>query len=202
MSGLLQRIRRAWNWETIVSGWSWQRPSPARPAEMWGVLRREHSAIRNSSDCEVIVTKDKEAYVVASPGEYRTYTTLMELRESLAGLEGFGCLTVVLVLDSSFSGHLSSLIERRSKSAAARLVLTVKSGRLPGLETIGDVTVAGGALGWQEIVFEREAVAAVRDAGRTLSPNERMVVFTPSWHSNNEYRLSCVNCCAMCETKT
>ncbi|MBA4019479.1 MAG: hypothetical protein C0483_20125 [Pirellula sp.] len=115
------------------------------------------------------------------------YTTLQELRAKLCELEHVTQLTVVLVLDNRFAGHLSSLIERRRP--AARLILAIESGRLPGWESIGDLLVTGSALGWREIVVERDIAGAVRAADRTLRPGEHFVVFHPSWLINDEIPL-------------
>jgi len=64
-----------------------------------------------------------------------------------------------------------------------RLVLVVGSGRLPGLETIGDLAASGAALGWQEIVMESDVEAALAGALATLRADERLIAFMPSWHA-------------------
>jgi hypothetical protein len=118
-------------------------------------------------------TRDERRYV---------YTSLAELREEIRGLDSLVPVTAVLVLDGSFCGHLSSLVRRRPPCCGSRLVIVVESGRLPGLETLGDPAAGGGSLGWQEIVLERDAASAVADARATLHDGEDFVVFTPAWH--------------------
>ena len=159
MSGLLQIVRRMWHTESWSSDAS--EPSLAIVDEY-------------VNDANVNTRRNEPRQQQA------TYKTLRELRQQLDALESLGNLTVVLVLDASFCGHLSSLVERRLKTLGARLVLTVESGRLPGLETIGDLAMARGSLGWHEIVFERDASGAVMDARRTLRADERLVVFSPA----------------------
>lgn len=110
------------------------------------------------------------------------YTTLMDLRTALRAMEGTANMTVVLVLDDRFCGHLASLVARPVDRPAMRLVLAVGSGRLPGLETIGDLASGEAALGWHEIVLETDGEEAVGGALATLRPNERLVVFAPAWH--------------------
>lgn len=132
--------------------------------------------------------------IPASPArpatESRPYTTLMELREELNALDERRSATVVLALDERFCGHVASLIERRDVHTAARpalrLVLVVGTGRLPGLETIGDLAASGSALGWQEIVMESDADAALAGALATLRTGERLIAFVPSWHATND----------------
>jgi hypothetical protein len=111
------------------------------------------------------------------------YTALAELREEIRGLDSLVPVTAVLVLDGSFSGHLSSLVRRTPPCCGSRLVIVAESGRLPGLETLGDLALAGGSFGWQEIVLERHAVAAVADARATLRDGEDFIVFMPAWHA-------------------
>lgn len=122
--------------------------------------------------------------------ELKPYTTLMELRAELNSLDERRSATVVLALDERFCGHVASLIERRGARSAARpalrLVLVVGSGRLPGLETIGDLAATGSALGWQEIVLESDADAALAGALTTLRAEERLIAFVPSWHATSE----------------
>lgn len=126
----------------------------------------------------------------ASTHELQTYTTLMELRAALQTLDEHRSATVVLALDERFCGHVASLIERRGPRSAARpalrLVLVVGSGRLPGLETIGDLAATGSALGWQEIVLESDAEPALAGALTTLRAEERLIAFVPSWHATSE----------------
>jgi hypothetical protein len=113
----------------------------------------------------------------------RSYTSLVELRAAIERIDSLTPITVVLVLDGSFSGHLSSLVRRRRPcGCGARLIIVAESGRLPGLETLGDLAMAGGSLGWQEIVLERDAATAVADARATLRDGERLTMFAPSWH--------------------
>jgi hypothetical protein len=109
-----------------------------------------------------------------------TYFTLGELRRCLTALDGVDRLTVVLILDSSFCGHLSSLIERSPKDLNGRLILAVESGRLPGLDRIMGPTVQNG-FGWQEIDLETDPVAVVHDLGARQLPGESLVVFVPMW---------------------
>lgn len=114
--------------------------------------------------------------------ELSLYTSLMDLRKAVQELESLKNLTVVLALDDRFCGSLTALVARPSNHPAMRLVLAVGRGRLPGIETIGDLAAGGAALGWQEIVLETESTEAVRGALATLRTNERLVVFAPSWH--------------------
>jgi hypothetical protein len=183
MNSLLQQMRRAWTFDKAHSD---QNPSgengPAYP-----IAVPPHRSNGPEIVDEGVVADQLVGERSPDPADWlRTYTTLMELRRSLASLERFASLTVVLVLDGSFSGHLSSLIERRSRTPVSRLVLAVESGRLPGLETIGDLTMARSALGWQEIVFERDAIVAINDAWHTLRNGERFLVFAPNWRSTTE----------------
>lgn len=117
--------------------------------------------------------------------ELKPYTTLMELRAALRVLDDVRNVTVVLVLDERFCGNLASLVERPVSlsimAPAMRLVLAVGSGRLPGLQTIGDLAASGAALGWQEIVLEMDAEEAVAGALATLRPDESVIAFVPSW---------------------
>src|SRR5690349_18571177 len=148
MSSLLQRMRRVWTFDKVHLN---QKASPKDGPEYPIAVHSHHSDGPEILDEEVVADQLVGGRSPDPADWFRTYTTLIELRRSLASLERFASLTVVLVLDGSFSGHLSSLIERRSKTPVSRLVLAVESGRLPGLETIGDLTMAGSALGWQEI---------------------------------------------------
>jgi hypothetical protein len=111
------------------------------------------------------------------------YTSLAGLRRAIEELNPLVPVTAVLVLDESFSGHLSSLVRRRPPCCGSRLVIVAESGRLPGLETLGDLAMAGGALGWQEIVLERNAASAIADARASLYEGEDLVVFLPAWHA-------------------
>lgn len=125
--------------------------------------------------------------------ELSRYTTLMDLRSALRAMESLENVSVVLVLDERFCGPLASLVARAVQRPAMRLVLAVGSGRLPGLETIGDLAAGGAALGWNEIVLERDSAAAVRGSLATLRRDERLVVFAPSWHATDaiERELEC-----------
>ncbi|MGC3971337.1 MAG: hypothetical protein QM775_29555 [Pirellulales bacterium] len=116
---------------------------------------------------------------VADRAEMRPYLTLQELRRGLTALESCPHITVVLVLDKRFSGHLASLIERRRPGM--RLVLVAASGRLSGGATVADLAATGGALGWQQIVMERDEAAAIAESQASLLAGERLVVFHPSW---------------------
>lgn len=114
------------------------------------------------------------------------YGSLIQLRRTLTHLTqdyDLPLATVVLVLDRHFSGHLPSLIQR--SNSRSRLILVVESGfvPLPGTVTIGDLAAREGALGWQQIVFERDLEAAIRGSLQTLEPTETMIVLSPSWHS-------------------
>lgn len=116
-------------------------------------------------------------------GQTISYTSLIELRQALAELDDGVTRTVVLVLDSAFSGHLSSLIERAPGRRGDRLILTAESGRLPGLDTIADLAIAGNSLGWEEIIFDRRPASAVADAQGSLRDGEELLIFSPSWTS-------------------
>lgn len=111
---------------------------------------------------------------------FRTYGTWIELRRFLEQLDrpDIGDLTVVLVLGEHFRGYLPTLIQRTQR--ARRLILGACSGRLPGFVTIGDLDAASGALGWQLIVFEKSAQAAIRGALQSLAADELCIVFQPS----------------------
>jgi hypothetical protein len=113
-----------------------------------------------------------------------TYTSLAGLRDAIEGLEALVPVTAVLVLDDSFSGHLSSLVRRTAPCCGSRLVIVIPGGRLPGLETLGDLAAAGGALGWHEIVLERDAATALAVARATLHDGEDFIVFEPAWHAD------------------
>lgn len=111
----------------------------------------------------------------------RPYNSLLELRRQLQQLDVADArpLTVVLVLDDQFAGHLPSLIARNH--LGFRLVLTAST-RLPGRLTIGDLAASSGALGWQQIVFHRDAQYAVPEALSSMEPGERFVLCWPDWH--------------------
>lgn len=117
--------------------------------------------------------------------ELSRYTTLMDLRSALRAMETQENVSVVLVLDERFCGPLTSLVARPADRPAMRLVLAVGSGRLPGLETIGDLAAGGAALGWNEIMLEHDAADAVRGTLATLRRDERLIVFAPSWHTTD-----------------
>ena len=108
------------------------------------------------------------------------YSSPAGLRNAFESLDALVPVTAVLVLDDSFRGHLSSLVTRTSPCCGARLVIVVASGWLPGCETLGDLAATGGALGWHEIVIERDAATAVADAQATLHDGEDFVVFKPA----------------------
>jgi hypothetical protein len=110
------------------------------------------------------------------------YESLSQLRFAANTLDhdpNSARLSVFMVLDDTFSGHLPTLISRQQP--ALQLVLAVDGGRLPGQVTVGDLDAACGALGWREIVFDRDVKRALSNTIEMLEQHDRLVVFWPAW---------------------
>lgn len=121
--------------------------------------------------------------------DVRSYDSAIVVRQLLTSMdtrdEGEH-LTVVLALDDWFSGHLPALIERQHP--ARRIAVTSVSGRLHGLTSAEVLFRSEGALGWSEIVVERNPWKALDEAVRAAEPGDRVVLLWPEWIDDREVR--------------
>ena len=112
-----------------------------------------------------------------------SYESLAELGRQLRDTECHPEIplpTVVLVLSSNFAGDIPSLIQR--SASGPRLVIVVESGCIPMPRGMlpGDLIASESALGWGQIVFERDLEAAVRGSLQSLEDGESLVVLWPA----------------------
>lgn len=112
------------------------------------------------------------------------YQSLAQLGAQLKAIEGDASLprpTVVLVLSRSFSGDIPSLIRRSTWTP--RLVIVAERGSvaLPRGMMPGDLAASEGALGWGQIVFERDLEAALTGSLQSLAQDESLVICWPAW---------------------
>jgi hypothetical protein len=112
-----------------------------------------------------------------------SYESLAELGRQLKATECHPEIplpTVVLVLSSNFAGDIPSLIQR--SAWGPRLVIVAESGCIPMPRGMlpGDLIAAESALGWGQIVFERDLEAAVRGSLESLEAGESLVVLWPA----------------------
>jgi hypothetical protein len=121
--------------------------------------------------------------------ELRPYESLIELRAALQTLDRPGWMhgmTVVLILDDHFSGHLPSLLRRRHVDG--RLILAKRRGDLLLPVELRNVADGAEACGWQQVT----AAASFHDAlsaADALDDSERVLIFWPRWRNADELRL-------------
>ena len=111
------------------------------------------------------------------------YKSAGHLQQLLQDISSWPCPpmpTVMLALDPHFSGYLPTLLKRRNRGG--RLMLVMTSGRLPGLLTAGDLAAIEAALGWDQIVVEREIAPAIQGSLDSLESGEPLLMFWPAWH--------------------
>lgn len=113
-----------------------------------------------------------------------SYTSLISLREMMRHIDADQTLrrpTIVLVLAANFSGHLPALIQRSTWGCS--LVLVAESGKvpLPGKLTLADLAAREAALGWGQIVFERDLEAAFDGALQSLDDDQPLIILSPCW---------------------
>lgn len=128
------------------------------------------------------------------------YRSLLQLREMLVAIDHDCSLkhpTVLLILAANFSGHLPGLIHRTTWGR--RLVLVAETGcvPLPGKMTITNLAARETALGWGQIIFERDLVEAFNGTLQSLERHEPLVVLWPEWLTDSlpldiVYRQHCV----------
>lgn len=112
------------------------------------------------------------------------YSSLAALSEKMVQIDSDPTLrrpTVVLVLEANFSGQLMRIIQRRTWGCS--LVLVAENGRvpLPGEMTLADLAVREAALGWGQIVFERDLEMAFSGALQSLDEDQPLVILWPDW---------------------
>lgn len=112
------------------------------------------------------------------------YRSLMGLRQMLVDIDNDCTLkhpTVLLILAANFSGHLPGLIHRTSWGR--RLVLVAENGcvPLPGKMTLANLAARESALGWGQIIFERDIEEAFSGALQSLDDAEPLVILWPEW---------------------
>lgn len=112
------------------------------------------------------------------------YQSLAQLGDQLKAIEGDAGLprpTVVLVLSRCFAGDIPSLIRRSTWTP--RLVIVAERGSiaLPRGMMPGDLAASEGALGWGQIVFERDLDAALSGSLQSLAQDESLLVCWPAW---------------------
>ncbi len=110
------------------------------------------------------------------PLDLRVYHTLAELRTMVQRLDA---PRVVIVLDERFHGYAPSILKRGTMGG--QLTLVALSGLLAGISRR-----AIRSLGWDEICFRQEPLAAVAESLAELSPGERLVVLWPAWREQSE----------------
>jgi hypothetical protein len=122
--------------------------------------------------------------------QVQPYESLIELRAALQTLDRPGWMhgmTVVLIVDDHFSGHLPSLVRRRH--ADGRLMLAKRRGDLLLPVELGNVADGAAACGWQRVT----AAANVHDAlsaADASEDSERVLIFWPRWRNADELRLA------------
>lgn len=126
--------------------------------------------------------------------EWRTYHSLVELQANLRALDRphrDGLVTIVLGLDETFCGDLTSLLRRHYlgfRMALAPLQPTVRISVSPG-----DLMAMSGALGWQQIVVERCFESALVGSASSFARGETLVVLWPAWR--RRHSAAGASCC-------
>lgn len=118
------------------------------------------------------------------PVRVTRYESLLQLGRQLKELEGDPSLprpTVVLVLSRSFAGDIPSLIRRSTWTPRLVIVAERASVALPRGMMPGDLAASEGALGWGQIVFERDLDAALTGSLQSLATGESLLVCWPAW---------------------
>jgi hypothetical protein len=123
--------------------------------------------------------------------EWIEYYSLIELAAELRRLDDRSghSLTVLLGLDESFSGRLTSLIQRRTPGF--RLTLAKLSGTFWLPVSAGDLAAASQSLGWQQIVVEKSFSPALEGTLRSMESGQRLVIFWPNWRDGLAFKQRC-----------
>lgn len=116
---------------------------------------------------------------VAQPISFVPYASLMQMLELLdeQDSETAHSNTVILVLDERFCGHLPSMLDR--ENLGGKLVVATLSDQLPPLATCSHPEVISIALGWNQIRFTTDALAAIQDEAKRLRPGGELIVLWP-----------------------
>jgi hypothetical protein len=116
----------------------------------------------------------------AGPVSFTSYASLLQMLEQLDGqdCEAAHNNTVILVLDERFCGHLPSMLDR--ENLGGKLIVASLSGQLPPLATCSHPEVISVALGWNQIRFTTDALAAVEEEAGRLKTGGELVVLWPA----------------------
>lgn len=110
---------------------------------------------------------------------FASYASLLQMLEQLdeQDCEAAENNTVVLVLDERFCGHLPSMLDR--ENLGGKLVIVSLSGQLPPLATCSHPEVISVALGWNQIRFTVDALAAIDEEAQRLKAGGELVILWP-----------------------
>lgn len=152
--------------------------TPSSPA--WPSTVHHHKSDPDSHGATIVT-----GHLDQKPVRVTGYQSLEQLADQLKSIEGDSGLprpTVVLVLSRCIAGDIPSLIRRSNWTP--RLVIVAERGSiaLPRGMMPGDLAASEGALGWGQIVFERDLDAALTGSLQSLAQDESLLVCWPAWN--------------------